>query len=278
MAFFCIFLILSENILYRMSESELELCSEEVRNRRRRRRKRGAKKKSGFAIFSNQLISGDVTASPGTSSCASVLADRKLSSLELDNLEDSLSSTAIAETPPGMSQVSPDGSVVSTQSMWELGSYEDSGENDWGSSGLRPIIRSPMMMLAANDDSSTKVDDIVAGIESVLSNIQSVAGTQFSRLCVPIDSGRGRRMCLPTRVKSDGFLEVLERVKCKVSNSVDEILSRMNPPERFGQVFNNLEKGTEMTNVPVLNRRQKRSILFGAPTNGGTSSLSSSKS
>ena len=256
-----------------MSESELELCSEEVRNRRRRRRKRGAKKKSGFAIFSHQLISGDVAASPRSSSCAS----RKLSSLELDNLEDSLSSTAIAETPPGMSQVSPDGSVVSTQSMWELGSYEDSGENDGGSTGLRPIIRSPMMMLAANDDSSTKVDDIVAGIESVLSNIQSVAGTQFSRLCVPIDSGR--RMCIPTTVKSDGFLQVLERVKCKVSNSVDEILSRMNPPEKFGQVFNNLEKRTEMTDVPVLNRRQKRSILFGAAaTNGGTSSLSSSKS
>ena len=236
-----------------MSESEVELDCEESQSRRRRRRKRGAKKKSGFSIFSDQLISSN---GPVSSPASSFVSERKMSSLELENLEDSMS-TALADSPPGMSQITP-GSVVSSQSMWELGSYDEEVVPD--STQSRPIIRSPMMLLATTEDRGNKVDEIVAGIESVLGSIQSVAGSSFSRLCVPSSD---RRLCVPSRSNSDGLFEVFEKVKQSVSNSVDEILSKMNPPEKFGQVLNGLDREVEMT-VPVLNRRQKRSILFGS--------------
>ena len=250
-----------------MSESEVELL-EESKSRRRRRRKRGTKKKTGFGIFSDQLISsstipgGGPVSSPASSFASdnTVIGERKMSCLELENFEDSMSTT-LADTPPGMSQITP-GSVVSSQSMWELGSYDEEVTEE---PTTRPIIRSPMMMLASSESDHNSVDEIVAGIESVLVKIHSVAGTSFSRLCVPSEQ---RRLCVPSRPISDGgFFEVLERVKQSVSNSLDEILSKMNPPENVEQVLNGLESRrrqneVEMT-VPVLNRRQKRSILFG---------------
>lgn len=251
-----------------MSESEIELVTDDAKTRRRRRRKRGAKKKSGFAVFSDQILAAPTT-SPASSFVTTdeeKVVGRKLSSLELDDMEDSLS-TAVAATPPSLAcQVTP-GSAVSTESMWELGSYEE----ELYELSSRPIIRSPMMMMATTESTEnlSRVDELVSTIESVLGSINSVASCQISRLCVPTDPQR--RLCIPitqtrTQVSNDFFIFV-DKLKETVSESIDSLLTRVSPPENITAVMKTLDE-VEMvepiSNVPVLNRRQKRSILFGA--------------
>ena len=252
-----------------MSESEIEFLTDEAKSRRRRRRKRGAKKKSGFAVFSDQILTAP-TASPVSSfvSTDEERVGRKFSSLELEDLEDSLS-TAVAITPPSLAscQVTP-GSAVSTESMWELGSYEE----ELSELSSRPIIRSPMMMMATsgeNQPNSSRVDELVSTIESVLGSINSVASGQFSRLCVPTDpQRRTSRLCIPSKQTtsqvSDGFFIFVDKLKETVSESIDSLLTRVNPPDNIDAVMKKLDEVEMVTNLPVLNRRQKRSILFGA--------------
>ena len=283
-----------------MMTSLTATTEQSVRNHRRRR-KRGLKKKkpissstmNGFSIISEQLMSGSVSSIQDSPEqhfddhqfiCNE--DHRKMSCLELEDLEDSISTTAfgVELSPPG---ITPAASIVSSQSMWEVGSYQEEEEM----CESRPIIRSPMMMEAVATEVD-KVDEIVAGIESVLGKINTLVGTtQITRLCIPStiegDSSirRDSTSCVPRPKGGEGFLVMLEEVRKTVSGSIEDVLEKIRPPEHIDKLISGLKtmkqrntnnegvanqglSSSEMVEIPVLNRRQRRSILFGGRGDG----------
>ena len=245
--------------------SDVDSNKEELRTKRRRRRTRKRPSKSvsietglmsAAEILSRAAKDNNIESSP--SSVVTDSGGRKLSALDLDKIVESEEVTCTTETP---------GSLDSSRSLWELGTYMEDET-------FTPTIKFPSSRLSS-PLSKSSVDDLTAGIDSILESLpKSLSGAKadMRRLCVPSSNhARSNRLCIDKvpRVDispvtdffasvSNHFSETFERI----SNALVE--SSWTQPDGVSRVLGSLSAPGHIPNssIPLVNRRQRRAVEF----------------
>ena len=250
--------------------------SNEVKRHHRRRRRRGKKQtKAGTMIMTAAEIlsraAKDATIESSPSSVFTEPNGRKLSALDLDKIVESEEITCTTETP---------GSLDSSLSLWELGTVVD-----------EEIAGSMSSSFAATNQvtppqKTVLVDDITAGIDSILNSLpKSIGGAKadLRRLCIPQrcqTSSGNNRLCIGSAPKvvvdqlepvrdfigsvSRNFSETLDRITAALVDSswvqpegATGILSSLAPSRKDDE---NLS--IPLQSIPLINRRQRRAVEF----------------
>ncbi len=247
--------------------SDFEKCDSitrgetKTRRRRKRTRKRPSKsipQESGLMTAAEILsrAAKDVNLESSPSSVNSDPAGRKLSALDLDKIIETEEITCTTGTP---------GSLDSSRSLWELGTYLE--EETFTPPVKFPPITSPI--------NRTSVDDLTAGIDSILDSLPKSLGggkVDFRRLCVPsTNQPRSNRLCIDNvpRVDITPVADFFASVSCHFSETFDRISNALvesswTQPEGVGKVLGSLKSsgGIPDNSIPLVNRRQRRAVEF----------------
>lgn len=248
----------------------IEFADDDVVHRRRRRRRRQSKKLVAETVSASGILSaaalsagdlGDIESSPASSVCPSSPADRKMSSLELDDIsEEPAHMTSSTWTP---------GSLDSSRSVWELGSIE-ADEDEILSMSMSPVIPSLRMLqsmeeVSSSSTPSSSISSITAQIESILGSLKS----DTRRLCVPVD--QSNRLCIDPSIVPPQVREWFTSAKLSWDRFSDTIAAAMQPDNVDTLVANLISDRSDprtipstsptlvpQSRVPIINRKQRR--------------------